>query len=391
MEKGDDQQGIDLIAITDSGEEWVFQCKHSPTIGLSETRDAIQLAKSKYPQANRYFLFVSGVVKPKAFELVASEVKWEVWDGRTISAHFLAKIPPRQAFTIVGRHFGEAEARRLFPLTDHLLVSPDEFFLPWTRENQLFHHKAPLVGREEELDAFKGFINDPTLRVCILVARGGIGKTRLLKGLAEQALIDFPDREILFVNQAAARDAAPQSLRWNQDGQVIVIQDDAHRLEVLNPHLLASLAQKKASKLLLAARPQALESLKEALLRHGYSSLEICPPINLKPLKRAELESLAASLLGDGFRHLASSLAQTARGCSLIVSVGAEVITRDLLTSPQLDGSSAFRDEVFLRLEGEELKRLTMGNSVDQLKLLLRALAILSPWQNTFLVRFPSA
>ena len=107
-------------------------------------------------------------------------------------------------------------------------------------------------------------------------------------------------------------------------------------LEVLNPHLLASLAQKKASKLLLAARPQALESLKETLLRHGYSSLEICPPINLKPLKRAELERLATSLLGDGFRHLASSLAQTAHGCSLIVSVGAEVITRDLLTSPPL-------------------------------------------------------
>ena len=228
--EGDNQQGIDLVATTDTGEEWVFQCKHSSTIGLTETRDAIQLAKSKHPQANRYFLFVSGVVKPKAFEFVASEAKWEVWDGRTISAHFFAKILPRQAFTIVGRHFGETEARRLFPLTDHLLVSPDEFFLPWTRENQLFHHKAPLVGRGEELEAFKGFINDPTLRVCILVARGGIGKTRLLKGLAEQALIDFPDREILFVNQAAARDAAPQSLRWNQDGQVVVIQDDAHRV-----------------------------------------------------------------------------------------------------------------------------------------------------------------
>ena len=36
----------------------------------------------------------------------------------------------------------------------------------------------------------------------------------------------------------------------------------------------------------------------------------------------------------------------------------------------------------FLRLEGEELKRLAVGNNVDQLKLLLRALSILSPWQN---------
>src|SRR5882724_8279701 len=50
------QRGIDIRAVTETGAEWVFQCKHyESTFDSTKTEKAVAKAETEYPTAARYF------------------------------------------------------------------------------------------------------------------------------------------------------------------------------------------------------------------------------------------------------------------------------------------------------------------------------------------------
>lgn len=381
---GSKQKGIDILATMENGATWVVQCKRTPKFSRSDAEKAITKANTEYGSRNpaHFLLWVTGQVATGALDFVQQHPKWTLWDGERISQEFLLHTPRPQAFQIILNIFGSEWAKAFFPLPDHLLITTAEFYARWSGEDRLFHHEAAFVGRQELLKRVTSFgCGGIGSKALILSAPGGIGKTRLLRAVAERVEAECPGRSVRFTNPEASLDAEPP--RDQEAAHLTVIHDDAHRLDTIPRLVLKILSsdQSTGSRLILATRPGAEDVLRELLMQFGYPSQKI-ETEKVGKLTKAEMEELAAANLGPNHSQAARPLAILSEGCALITLVGAELLSRGELTHLDLVRSDHFRSEVFHRFEGQELDRLR--GSVDRplLEKLLRSIALLSPWDN---------
>lgn len=379
---GHKQRGIDFLCTMDDGSDWVFQAKLMPKFGLDDAKKAVRKARTEFPNAKRYILLVSGIANPKAIDYVRTQPNWEIWDGPTLTANFLRRIPVKNQLENIGRAWPSLASQtiaELYPLRDQLLVTPDEFFATWMQPDRLFHHRSTLVGHADILDRLSAFVRDPVQRVAILVAPGGRGKSRLLLAIAERFAKKNPNVEVRFVDPHAPATARPDSLRYAGDTDFVIVQDDAHRAETIRPELFAILSGTKG-KIILATRPQAVSSLEHHLVRCGISAHTHLAPIHLPKLKLPEYEALARAELDAAHRHHAGFLARAGRDCPLVITVGAALINKNLIPADRFE-EKVFQAEVFARFEGEELDHLAGNLPRDRVRKVLQALAVLAPWQ----------
>lgn len=379
---GHKQKGIDFLCTMDEGSDWVFQAKLMPKFGLDDAKKAVMKARKEFPMAKRYILLVSGVANPKAIDYVRKQPHWEIWDGPTLTANFLRRIPIKNQIENIGRAWPAIAAQiaaELYPLRDQLLVTPEEFFATWVKPDRLFHHRSTLVGHADILDQVSAFVRDPVQRVALLVAPGGRGKSRLLRAIAERVAKEKPSVEVRFVDPHAPAAARPDSLRYAGDTDFVIVQDDAHRAETIRPELFAILAGTKG-KIILATRPQAVSSLEHHLVRCGISAHTHRAPIHLPKLKLPEYEALARAELDAAHRHHAGFLARAGRDCPLVITVGAALLNKNLIPADRFE-EKVFQAEVFARFEGEELDHLAGGLPRDRVRKVLQTIAVLAPWQ----------
>ncbi len=378
------QRGIDYLATMENRATWVLQCKHMPRFTKGDAEKAIAKAEAEFGNSYpaRYLLWVTGKVSPEALDLVRERhPNWTLWDGERISNEFLIHSPPRQACQIISNIFGSAWAKAFFPLPDDLLISTSEFYSRWAGEDRLFHHEAPFIGREDLLDRVAAFVmGGKGTKALILSAPGGIGKTRLLRAIAERVETESSEKVVRFTNPDASPEAEPP--RYENASKMSVFHDDAHRIETIPKLLVSILAAKQSdgSRLVLAARPGAEQVLRERLMELGYTSNNI-ESVEVKKLKKSEMKQLAVSCLGPERADLADSLIDISAGCTLITLVGAELLRRGELTHLDLVRSAEFRAAVFHRFEGQELDRIS---SLDRplKERLLRSIALLTPWDH---------
>ena len=383
---GEKQLGIDLLVTMENREHWIVQCKHSPRLAAGEVAAAMKKAEEEYGPQNpaHYLLWVSGTVSPAAIEVAKASPHWTLWDGERLTTELLNpdNLSQHQASRIIGQIFGEAVVKIFFPLPDSLLINQAQFFAKWLGLDRPFHHEAEYIGQKECLEALEEFgQGGPDNRVLILVAAGGIGKTRLLREAARRLEAAHPAREIRFTNPDAPANA--EAPRYANFGQLTVLHDDAHRIETLHKLLLACLATAKpsGSRLVLAARPGSEDVLRGRLMAAGYSARDI-QTVRLRPLDRQDLKQLASNCLGEDHSHLADQLVAQSRGCALITTVGARLLVNGDLSNFDLVCDEDFCAEVFTRFEGEELQRIN-GTADLPMKDLLRAIALLSPWNRS--------
>lgn len=377
------QQGIDLKAVIETGAEWVFQCKHygSP-FPLSKATAAVEKAEKEYPKAARYFLMLSGEPTPAVRAFVEGRPHWEIWGRSELSIRFYNEVAPRKQLESLRRFFprsGEALITQLYPQHDDPLITTEQFFQRWNEPGRIFNHRANLVGREAELKVLHAFADDPALRMLILPAPGGVGKTRLLRAFGEE----FPGRhggkKIYFFDPMARPGLASDILRTAADGELVVVQDDAHRSESLRADLVATVLEKNG-RLVLATRPHAVDSLVAWLSLAGLdaSAIRVLPA--LAGLTREQLVTLARSCLPAKHHAVAESLADLAKGCSLIVTVAAALITQDKLTPTGYVNSADFQHAVFTRFEDEGFAQVASSNNAALVRETLRLVAVLAPW-----------
>lgn len=379
------QDGIDLVATTDSGARWAFQCKHVDSFGPAKATTAMDKAEAEFPAAARYFLLLSREPSAATIKCVAARPNWELWGAERLSLRFFNDVPRERQPEVLRQVFGDAAARiidTLYPLGGDLLQTPAAFFALWLREDRIFHHRSDLVARADDLARLHAFVSSPTESVCILPAPGGRGKSRLLRAFADEFAARHPARKLWFINPSAAPDARPDILRTAAPGEIVIVQDDAHRTETVRPDLLAHLARSASAgtfgKIILAARPQAVASLTSLALRAGFDGAAIVTLPALPKLKRRELEALARARLDPPHRHHAAFLAARAGDCPLIVTVGAELINRGRLAPDHLLTSADFYREVFSRFEEDEFARLSGDPAA--LREVLASIALLAPW-----------
>lgn len=382
------QRGIDLRAVTEDGLEWAFQCKHYASgFTAAQARAAVEKAETEYPAASRYFLVISGEPVPEVHDVIDARPRWELWGRSALSVKFFNEAPRPKQIEILRRVFpAEAEAiiRRLFPVHDDLLIDADAYFKRWLEEDRLFHHRADLVGREKPLQALHDFVASPDMQVLILSAPGGVGKTRLLRAFGQTFSEKNPGKELLFVDPNARPGAGWDRLRAAEPGTPVVVQDDAHRSEVLRPDLVASVLDREG-KLVFATRPHGVAALTGWLTGAGveHARIQILP--ELPALSREDRVALARECLPSGKKDFAEALAERAQGCALIITVGAQLIAeKDLHPAEHLD-SRDFQVEVFDRLERDSIAPLTTRDGEPALRDALRLLAVLAPWSERIL------
>ncbi|MEO8351312.1 MAG: hypothetical protein ABI680_06240 [Chthoniobacteraceae bacterium] len=369
---GDVQEGIDLLAEMRGGGEWDFQCKHVKSWTPEQTRKAIAAYRR---DAERRFLLVTCDVSEECRRVIADHSGWALWDAREINRRF-RELGAFRAAPILFTHFGPGWAEAFFGITGTgPFIGAEAKFAQQLREGSRFHHRLALVGRETQLQQLDDFAESEKARVFLLIGRGGLGKSRLLLEWSRRFQKEHPDHTLRFVfdknaDFAPALQVAPEPL--------VLIFDDAHRLDEVRRALFPDLPRRSGIKLVLALRPGPLEQVMQELLGSGFDTTDIITAEPMKPLTGEQAMSLVDSALKSEFHHLRHYLRAASLDCPLIAIIGAELINAGALVEADLRVATDVRTRVFASLlDDARAVRAEFGS--QETDDFLRLLALLGP------------
>ncbi len=374
---GTPQRGADICADVEGGEVWMLQLKHVKDFGPADVRTAVRLMEHGFPMADQYILITTCGLSEESQREVASRPRWMWWDAAKLTTLTQHIQPLEPAINLVTRFFGESWKRKLFAWGDSPLLTWEQFFARELADSpRHFHHRAtclPAAGVLSRLDAFAKTGKD---RAMLLVAKGGSGKSRLLLELARgvEGQEDSPRVGFLSLRGNGLSESEADYLRRQNDLALIV--DDAHRLGNTVSELARVTRAAKSVRLLIATRPQALESVRSQLSENGYEegALEV---VSLPDWRQADMVHLAERVLAPEYRVQAPRLAGLADRCPLLVILGAAQLNAGSALGIMSDEES-FRERVFKGFI-KDFIGLQPESNRDRLRRLIRLLAFVSP------------
>ena len=267
---------------------------------------------------------------------------------------------------------GRPGARRVF-------TTPKEFFSPFeSGAPRLFDFKQTLRGREEQLQALNAFLADPTEIIGVLTGRGGIGKSKLLHDWVQTV----DNRKVLYVREDA--DWHGEVAKEIPAGDLLIVADDAHRVDFLDRLLLLIRNLRQNVKLVLGARPSGSGSIDATLsMRFDVSEVKRFP--QLERVRHQSVRELALEVLGSDHAQYAAALADVSADTPLVTVVGGRLIARREILPALLANDEDFRHQVFDRFSAEYEKLLPAGAvNWRQLLNLIAAVGPLTPTAKAF-------
>jgi transcriptional regulator with XRE-family HTH domain len=371
--KGSKQKGIDFRASMESDAVWVFQCKQVREFSATQFRKAID--KDRYEAAKHVLLLACQAGVPVR-DIEAANPQWEVWDAFDISRMVRQLSPPHQR-ALVSAHFGPyVEEEFLGVRGSAAFRTWSEHFEPYLREGRLFHHRVPLVGRDDVIASLHRFIADAKARVVVLRGRGGIGKSKVLHAFGEEHLTTHRDRHLLFADEGTPFSA--DTLMDIPAEPTTLVVDDAHHREDLG-QLLSHVARwPHPAKVILAIRPEGRDRISALLAKSAIDASEVIWLEEVPELRVARGKELAVRALGPEFSAFADRLYAATSDCPLVTVVGAELLRQRKVAPELLERNDAFRQEVLGRFIHAALGQL--GERIDR-ELAVRVMALLSALQ----------
>jgi hypothetical protein len=310
---------------------------------------------------------------PAARQAIQGHPKWALKDGDDIS-RMVRLLPLDQAVRLVDAYFPGWREDFLGVRAPGPWLTADEFFSPFMGD-QLFSHEWNLVGRQDDLDAILRFMSDDTQKIAVVLGRGGIGKTRLLRAVAGAAEA-ASGREMRFL--AVAGQPRPEDFEVLPNAQSLIIIDDAHERPDI-AEILASISRARPeAKVLLSARPYGWDTLVHSLRRVGVHPSNF-PKWELPDLGAQDAEALAREILApDANEGVVRRLAQLTTDCPLITVLGAGLLKRGLLDPARLEGDVQVRADILHAFRDVLIADPATGDP-ELRRAVLDAVAILQP------------
>jgi hypothetical protein len=377
---GTDQKGVDIRAEADSGEVWFLQCKHVKEFGPSLVSDAIGLAENGFPQADQFILATTCILSLEAQKRIHDRPKWLWWSASHLTTMAVNLQPRESAIGLVRRHFGPETAKRFFPCSDQPLLTWQEFFAgDLSPERKQFHHRVPFVPQTDALSQLEAFAHSGAGRALILSAPGGQGKSRLLLELAQRLEQQPQAPRVRFLNLGRRGLTGEQSDSLAREPEdLLVVVDDAHRLNAAIEDVARATANAKSIRLLIATRPQALEALQSQLSKSGYAE-KLEEPLILRRWKSGDIHKLAEKVLVPERRAQAVPLAELADRCPLLVILGGALVNSGAWPAGMKD-QKAFQERVFKSFK-EDILQQQPESTRERLNRVINFLSFVSPTQ----------
>lgn len=341
---GEKQHGIDvLVAGEDAGKNLATaQCKRHAQFGAAAVAKVV---KTVTIDADRHYLFLSRpIASPGARQEIGKHSGWQLWDGEDISRFIRTKIQLDRAVRLVDTFFPGYRELFLGVARPGPWLPPEDVFA--VGSGRLFTQHWELVGRRKELERLAGGLYGQPRSLMLLSGRGGIGKTRLLRAVAEAA--PDPQTRVLVLNGGQPVEPADYEL-LPADGRLVVLIDDAHEFDAVSPIVAGIWRRNTDASILLVTRPYRWEALRSELGRGGVRP-DDAATVRLDDLLLGEAEELAREALGDrGDHSLAQRLARATIDCPLITVVGGTLIRLGRLDPAQLDQDEEIRETILER------------------------------------------
>ncbi len=377
LQTGQPQDGADILAQAERGEKWLFQCKRRRSFGPAKVRNAVELAETGFPMKDQYVLFVTRKLSPRAQEEVDARPKWLIWDASRLTSE-TSRLRPRDGILLVQRFFGKDWVRRLFPWGDQPLQTWGEFFeRDLSADRAYFHHRVEYVPIGGVLEELENFARTGAGKALVLSAAGGQGKSRLLLELARR--LEGPPKPVAvrFLNPGRSGLTEDQTdLLGREEQDLLLIVDDAHRLDAALGDVARAATRGKRVRLLVATRPHALEAVSSLLCRSGYEE-RMEKPVRMRPWGLEDVQRLAQHVLRPDKRWQAAHLTGLADRCPLLVVIGGGLINAGALPGVIADHET-FRQRVFTGFKKDILERQPAANR-ERMDRLIRFLSLVSP------------
>lgn len=367
---GEPQDGVDLIAFLHDDRTRTYQCRKRKHFSGS---DAVATMAATTRPADEHEIFISCEAGKPVRDAVHPATGWEVSDIKDLSLA-VRELDREKARNVVEDAFGVPWRRAFLGPTDALVfVDPARYFRPFERPGALFRHTWELVGRTKTLETLVAAAAAEQVRAVVVVGRGGVGKTRLLRALSDRlsrVLFALDGQEI----DAAAVDALPFA-------QATIVVDDVHRrIGDVGP-LLEEAARRDRDQLtlVLATRPNRLDELRGSLTRAGLHDDAVVVLSPLPELEADEVTALAEQALGKQHAGLAPAVAAATADCPLVTVVGGQLVAQRKLAPELFERDEDFRYAVLERWREEMLGELSTDLSPAVAATVLRLVAALAP------------
>ncbi|MFR9769350.1 helix-turn-helix domain-containing protein [Nocardia sp. SC052] len=336
---GERQDGIDLLLTLDGHVHATGQCKRHKQFGPKDIGSVV--ADVANPASINYLFLSRQTATAAARREMAKHASWQLWDGEDLSRYIRTQMSEDERLRFVDAHFPNHREPFLGIAQPGPWLSIAEFFATTSR-TQPFSHDWTLCGRSEERANLESGLRAGDDAVAVVLGRGGIGKTRLLRSVAETF-----DAEGWYV-RILPPDSAPDSPSFEllpAHGPALLIIDDAHDRTDMG-HIITNLrARNRSARLLVACRPYGKQRLEEDLRRVGLDLWDL-PTVTLGDLTHDESSMLAREALGPDNSMFAERLALLTRDCPLATTVGGYLIRTRTLDPRELEQDERIRERI---------------------------------------------
>ncbi len=371
--RGHTQDGIDGLITRPDQSRWTFQCKRHQQFGPADVRTAVEAVGV---DADKNVLMLSRVASPGAREEIGNHRGWALWDSEDLARKIRHELPVERAVRLVDTYFPGHRQPFLGIAEPGPWLTTDEAYRH-LESNDLFKHSWSLVGRQSVLASIQEFATTDTDRIGLLIGRGGLGKSRLLREVARS--LESERVEVRFLERSTGLRPEHFETLPSQTGLVIVV-DDAHEREDIGALLTGVARRRPGAKILLALRPHGMTTLARDLSLVSAHHIDL-PTWKLSDLSPDEARELALEALGDAQPdEVGRRLAAVSTDCPLVAVLGGVLIRDGRLRQDEISSHESIREVVLAAFQDAIASGWAAGDAALR-QAVLDAISALQPFR----------